>query len=200
LDVRVPFIMRLTEQAAIPLAERWMRRPLRHKRLPSLLVGVAISCGQTNLEQGELYSLRVGDAIRLDAASDLNHPHQLIVRDCVIAVASLAGSKVTVGRLLAKAFLENRGMAMTFNNSDSVADPLVSVGSLSNLQVPVRFEVGRIDLPLSELETMGAGYVFELGRTPVGIVDIVAGGRWIGRGELIDVDGRSAVRLLSLTK
>ncbi len=57
------------------------------------------------------------------------------------------------------------------------------------------FEVGRVELPLGELETLGSGYVFELQRDPDQAVDIVANGRRIGRGRLVEVAGAIGVQI-----
>lgn len=69
--------------------------------------------------------------------------------------------------------------------------------------IPIRlaFEIGRAEMSLAELGAIDEGHVFPLGRDPLsGPVDILANGRRIGQGELVEVGGTLAVRVLSLPR
>lgn len=75
-----------------------------------------------------------------------------------------------------------------------------SVGAVDVEDLPVRlvFVAGEMEVPLRELHAMAPGYVFDL-RQPVDRhVEIRANGRPVGTGELVDIDGRVGVRVLSL--
>ncbi len=66
--------------------------------------------------------------------------------------------------------------------------------------VPIKlvFELGRIEVDLGRLQELGPGHVFELDR-PIGeAVDVIAGGRSIGRGEIVRIDEQVGVRLVRL--
>ena len=67
-------------------------------------------------------------------------------------------------------------------------------------QLPVRlmFELGRLELTLAELETLGPGHVFALGRDEHQPVDILANGKRIGLGEIIAVGDAIGVRVTRL--
>lgn len=70
--------------------------------------------------------------------------------------------------------------------------------SLDDLPVRVLFELGRARLSFAELTRVAPGYVFDLGH-PVGdVVDIVVGGRRIGRGELVRIGRNVGVRVRKL--
>jgi type III secretion protein Q len=88
--------------------------------------------------------------------------------------------------------LDLEGFAMTAP-SDAVADP---ASDLDDLPVRLVFEAGRVEVPLAELESLGEGHVFELGRDPGSTVDILANGRRIGAGEIVEVGGALGVRVL----
>lgn len=66
---------------------------------------------------------------------------------------------------------------------------------LDDIPVSLSFELGRVSLPLDEVRTLGPGVVLLLdGGSPASLA-IVAGGRTLGRGEVVDVEGRLGVRL-----
>jgi type III secretion protein Q len=53
-------------------------------------------------------------------------------------------------------------------------------------------------MTLGELRALGPGHAFALGRDPEQSVDIVAGGRRIGSGQLVRIGERIGVRVLRL--
>ena len=65
-----------------------------------------------------------------------------------------------------------------------------------DLPIHLAFIAGEVAVPLRELRRIKPGYVFNL-RQPIDRhVEVRANGQTIGRGELVDVDGRVGVRLL----
>ena len=66
-------------------------------------------------------------------------------------------------------------------------------------ELPVRlvFEAGRAEVPLGELGQVGPGHVFALPGA-AGLVHILANGRRIGQGELVQVGEGAGVRVLRL--
>ncbi len=68
---------------------------------------------------------------------------------------------------------------------------------LDDLPIRLVFEVGRIEITLGELARLGVGSVLET-HAAAGLVDIRANGRRIGTGELVTVEGRAAVRLVTI--
>jgi len=71
-------------------------------------------------------------------------------------------------------------------------------GGLDELPVRLAFELGRIELPLAELALLGPGHVFELARNEAQPVDIVANGRRIGQGRIVDVAGSIGVQIVRM--
>lgn len=53
---------------------------------------------------------------------------------------------------------------------------------------------------LAELMGLRLGGIIDLGRPPSETVDIVANGRLVARGELVEMDGKLGVRILKLIK
>ncbi len=69
---------------------------------------------------------------------------------------------------------------------------------LEQAEVDVEVRVGQLPLPVSMLAEVQSGYVLELERRVEDGVDLVVDGRLIGKGELVNVDGRLGVRVLSI--
>ena len=70
---------------------------------------------------------------------------------------------------------------------------------LDEISIRISFDLGERSLPLAELRTLAAGYVFELGRDLRRSVVIRANGKVIGEGELVDIEGQTGVSVLSIS-
>jgi len=66
------------------------------------------------------------------------------------------------------------------------------------LPVRVVVEAGRLQLPVELLAGLRIGDVLTLPEPVLGPVELRAGGRLLGRGELVDVEGQRGVRVLEL--
>lgn len=71
-------------------------------------------------------------------------------------------------------------------------------GKLESLEVLLTFDLGSRMATLGEIRGLAAGAVFALPENPDGRVGIRVGGKPIGTGSLIMVDGRAGVRIESL--
>ena len=60
--------------------------------------------------------------------------------------------------------------------------------------------VGRATTNVGDLIAVRAGQVIDLGRTPGETVDLVANGRLVARGELVEMDGKMGVRILKMVR
>jgi type III secretion protein Q len=86
------------------------------------------------------------------------------------------------------------------NDQASHADAFQETGLSRLADMPVRliFEVGRIEVSLSELTNTGPGHVFVLPSGIEGGCAILSGGAVIGRGEIVEVAGQFGVRVTQL--
>lgn len=71
-------------------------------------------------------------------------------------------------------------------------------GGLDEIPVKLVFELGRVELSLREIRELAPGAVVALARPLEESVDVVANGRRIGRGNLIQVGDSLGVRLVRL--
>ncbi len=70
---------------------------------------------------------------------------------------------------------------------------------LADISIHIVFEVGQKHLPIKELQSLKAGYTFELDNSADRPVTIRANGKVIGTGELLKVGDRIGVRVTSFS-
>jgi flagellar motor switch protein FliN/FliY len=66
---------------------------------------------------------------------------------------------------------------------------------LAGVKLRISVEVGSASLTLSELLSLGKGSVVELDRDANALLDILANGTLIARGEVVSVEGRYGIRV-----
>lgn len=83
-------------------------------------------------------------------------------------------------------------------SSDDILD---EVADLSE-DVPVRLVavMGRKQLVLKDLLKLKVGQTIDLDRPPNEFVEVVANGKVIAKGELVEIDGKLGVRIIKLLK
>lgn len=64
--------------------------------------------------------------------------------------------------------------------------------------VELTVALGTTEMSLRQLSELAVGQIIQLGRPLAGPFEVRAAGRVVGRGELVDVDGELAVRIVSL--
>jgi type III secretion protein Q len=187
------FARMVVPEAAYPVAgTEWaIRHPLSAigSRLP--MVGRVSLCVR-DLCVSLLHSLRIGDVL-------------------LLPLQGIAGTQVSVRWgscgatcLSARARLEER--SLTFEGEAAMVedDPggeaalgaSLEMGSLAEMELPVRFELETVAIPLGELHGISPGYVIELS-APVSqaSVRLVACGQTIGHAELVAVGDRLGARV-----
>jgi type III secretion system YscQ/HrcQ family protein len=180
--------------------------------LSGLKLGVSLQVAQFSLLLSDLRSLRVGDSVVFggDRQVDLEAP------DVWVAVGrggfrgrlvlSEAESGQSAGVELIESFrkggpaVNGDGDTETSVGVEGAAEPTVAAVSTlaDSLEVEVVVELGRVELPATELMQLGVGDVITLQKPLVGAVDLRVGGKVIGKAELVDVDGEAGVRLLEI--
>ena len=73
-----------------------------------------------------------------------------------------------------------------------------SYGVLADIPVRLSVEVGSTALKLSELMDLAEGAVVELDRQSHELLDIMANGTLIARGEVVTVNGRFGIRVVEV--
>lgn len=73
-----------------------------------------------------------------------------------------------------------------------------ALARFGGVSVRLSVELGRTEMPLRDVLSLGEGSVVPLERMTDELLDVTANGRVIARGEVIAEDGRFALRIVSL--
>ncbi|AAB91950.1 component RhcQ of type III secretion apparatus (plasmid) [Sinorhizobium fredii NGR234] len=184
LDGLVPFAFRA-------LAELLAQLPRQPRELsPELPVIIAGEIGTLRASAALLRKASVGDALLPD-----------------ISPFGRGQIALSVGQLWTRADLEGDHLVLRgpfrpqsrplecahMTEIESQLRP--SDADLDDIEIVLVFECGRWPISLGELRSAGDGHVFELGRPIDGLVDIVANGRCIGRGDIVRIGDDLGIRL-----
>jgi len=149
--------------------------------------------GQTELPRSALSALRTGDAIRI-ALPYLGPDGPVRLR------LGRAYLNTTVGPDGSLHF-DSWGASsqMDYDSTQFLADAGASAaGALDEVPIRLDFTAGHTEMTLGQLRALASGSVITLAMPARPAVDILANGRRIGQGELIDVDGTLAVAISAL--
>jgi type III secretion system YscQ/HrcQ family protein len=72
------------------------------------------------------------------------------------------------------------------------------VNLTSDIPVQIVAVLGKKSVTVKDVVSLRMGQVIELNRLPNEAVDLVAGGKLIAKGELVEIDGRLGVRILKI--
>lgn len=103
--------------------------------------------------------------------------------------ARIEGHQLTVLEPLRQVMTDTKPMTAEANPLD-----------LGQIPVHLTFELGGRAITLQELQNMQPGQVFDLGRSPERAVAIRANGALIGSGELVEIEKRIGVAVVSLSQ
>ena len=161
-------------------------------------IRVAFRVGVTRISARLLAGVRPGDVVIIDHAM----PDGRIVAvfgERRLASCRINGSGVTMVDTLRqiRGDLHHHWTAVDMTTGESIESGADEV-SLDDIQIKLLFEIGQLEIPLGELRTMAPGYVFDLGRDPRYAVEIHAGSRRIGQGEIVRVGEALGVRIKTL--
>jgi type III secretion protein Q len=160
-----------------------------HLNLQMLPIRVQFVIGTTSVPLSGYTSLQTRDVILLDD-SFLHGPEMLtvMVSDNAAFRARLSGTQLVVTEGL------HNTMDESCDDNEYAMNQIVS-----ELPIKLTFDLGERVLSLGELQMVAPGYVFDLGRDLRQCVTIRANGMRIGEGELVDIEGRTGVAVLSIT-
>lgn len=103
--------------------------------------------------------------------------------------AELHGSRITVTAGLGDIMADMAQAAI-----------LEDEGTLDDVTIRLTFDLGERSVTIAELRSLAPGFTFDLGRELRRSVTIRANGVAVGEGELVDIDGRVGVSVLTLNR
>ena len=166
------------------------KQPLAAK----ISVKMCFQMASYNLTRAELKTLQAGDVIiPPDGLGCL-----AIIGKYAFAECEMDGRDIRIAQLLKYRYSHDMEHEMQRSETDALLDEedFNTVNNLDQVPVTLHFEAGKTVITLGELEKIGQGHVFVNIGHPAGNIDIMAGGRRIGRAELVSVDGATGFRLI----
>ena len=76
----------------------------------------------------------------------------------------------------------------------------MKLGSVRQARVEARVELGRTELSVGDLSTIGSGSIIKLERLAGEPVDFVVAGELVARGEVVVIDENFGIRLTELVE
>jgi type III secretion protein Q len=162
-------------------------------------IHISILFGATTLSLRDLRGLETGDTVLIDDRFSPDRPLRAVAGKTLVAEARFAGSHIEAmsgfspvrGGSAFRWMIEPlEGVQLDMNDTNQIA-----TNQLGDMKVKLVFEVGRAELSVDEIEKLGPGHVFQVSRATDGHVDVIAGGRVIGSGELVKIGDDIGVRL-----
>jgi type III secretion protein Q len=161
-------------------------------------VTVAFRVGGTRLGVGWLGRMRPGDVVIVDYAMPDGRV-AAVFGEHHLASCRIDGNRAT---LLDRPVRIGGDLHQNWTAADTMThegtDARAKDAELDDMQIKLLFELGRLEISLGELRSLAPGYVFDLGRDPSRAVEIYAGGRRIGHGEVVKIGEALGVRVVGL--
>ena len=156
----------------------------------TLTAPLIIHAGRTRMRRRDLDSLAVTDVILVDHSALEDAKAVLRVPGSPIAYFAEVGqySLTTLERVNGPV----EGL------DQPTEDEMTELEETGDIEVDVVFEIGRLDISLEELASLGPGHVFTLGRPLDIAVTIRANNARIGSGDIVFVDDRVGVQISKL--
>ncbi len=146
-----------------------------------------LEISRTVLSMQEVNGLQVSDLILLD---DTRFQHQGLIHVCMDS-----------GFCCEARFTSVEKNAITINsewNPMNDNEQKQSIDHIAQVPVQLSFDLGQKNLSFNEIRQLRSGYVLELGMSLPEIVQIRSQNRLLGTGELVEINGRVGIRVLSL--
>lgn len=199
------------EAAFAGLAAHWARTRPAYQRAYTISQSLTLRVGVTRLPVRTLRQLGQGDVILMDRSLAQYSQGGLVAGERWIFWANIKEGSLEIVTTAEDIAVPDEGywrMDNAMNESvdgtehveasPDVASDNPETVSFDDLPVKVAFELGRVDISMAELQSLGVGSVLTTKRHLRSPVDIVVNGRKIGMGEIIQVENELGVRLLKV--
>lgn len=171
--------------------------PIAPRAMPEFPLPAALRLGVTCLPYAAVASLRRDDAVLLQSHEAKGA--RLVIAESWTAAAYRQSDKWCLGEAPKPAVCnQQKEWIMHDDNPGLEAPANAALSSPDELPIKLVFDIGHLEIKLAELRELGPESVLELGRGRSELVRINAHGRLIGYGELVEVEGAVAVRVVRL--
>jgi type III secretion protein Q len=189
--------LHLTVNQAIRLAQHLDQYPGVEQAAVDLPMTVCLRWATTTLSMREVRSLSPGDVMLVDEACQTDGTAIAVIAEHLVALVELTPS----AGLLSGYPARGRGSPWEWSMEkapEALRGSAPDVSDFDDLPVRLVFELGRLELSLSEVRRLAPGAVLPISRPLDDALDIVANGRRIGRGTMVRIGDSIGVRVTRL--
>lgn len=181
------------------IAREWLTQPRATPDVDGLKFTIACRVAFTDLTMSALRALAVGDAMLCDRIA-VPGGAAVVLSEAIHAKADFdAEGHLTLSESFRSPELYALGdFLMTEDDDQERPVQAIAESDIDDLPVRLVFEVGRLDITLDELRSLGVGVPVPLDRPASSAVQVFANGRRIGAGEMVMIGEQIGVRITQL--
>ncbi len=160
-------------------------------------VAVCLRVAATTCSVAEIATLMPGDIVMADHSRRQSRTAVAVFAEHLAAPVELTAAGVQIAARPVRIVGSSWEWSMENGAGRPQAD-LMQKTDLDDIPVKLLFELGRVELSLAEIRKLAPGGVIAMPRALDESVDIVANGRRIGRGSLVQIGSNLGVRITRL--
>nr|CAA6822949.1 MAG: Unknown protein [uncultured Thiotrichaceae bacterium] len=181
----------MLEERLYPLLQERMRfwPTSQNETWGGLETHIHLEIGRTQISIEEVNNLAISDVLLPDN-NNFRTDHSLRLR---LKADMACSAQLNIN--------ENQNNTLTITTDwNAMTDETQqnNIEQINKVPVQLSFDLGQKSMSFNELKQLSPGYVLDLPGTLPEVVRILAQNKQIGTGELVEIDGRIGIRILSL--
>jgi type III secretion protein Q len=187
--------LRIPSDYALRLAEGLDRHAGISRSVLDLPIPVCLRVAAANLAAAEIERLSPDDVVLVDASCEPGDDVIAVIGERLVAPVTLAPD----GHRLATYPIPGATSSWAWSMpTDAMAGAWEADAETDNRSLHVLFEIGRFELPASQVKQLAPNFLLPLEPLHDRTVDIVVDGQRIGRGTLMRIGNRTGVRVIAV--
>jgi type III secretion protein Q len=187
--------LRIPPDYALRLAEGLDRHAGISHSVLDLPIPVCLRVAAANLAAGEVERLSPDDVVLVDASCEPSDAVIAVIGERLVAPVATDPE----GHRLATYPIQGATSSWAWSMpTDAMAGAWEADAATDNRSLHVLFEIGRFELPASQVRQLAPNFLLPLEPPHDQTVDIVVDGQRIGRGTLMRIGNRTGVRVIAV--
>lgn len=187
--------LRIPPDYALRLAEGLDRHAGISRSVLDLPIPVCLRVAAANLAASEIERLSPDDVVLVDAACEPGDEVIAVIGERLVAPVAAAPEGLHLATYPIQGATSSWAWSMP---ADAMAGAWEADAEADNRSLHVLFEIGRFELPASQVKQLAPNFPLPLQPSRDRTVDIVVDGQRIGRGTLMRIGNRTGVRVIAV--
>jgi type III secretion system YscQ/HrcQ family protein len=187
--------LRIPPDYALRLAEGLDRHAGISSSVLDLPIPVCLRVAAANLAAAEIERLSPDDVVLVDASCEPGDAVIAVIGERLVAPVALAPEGPRLATYPIPGATSSWSWSMP---TDAMAAAWGADAETDNRPLHVLFEIGRFELPASQVKQLAPNFLLPLEPPHDRTVDIVVDGQRIGRGTLMRIGNRTGVRIIAI--